>query len=1378
MSRTWLKKSVLLCAESDDGRFKRNFYIDRIIDEGASAVCYEAHHRTSGRGVLKEFYPNSVFGLKRDKKGQLIHDLESADDHKRFLKEEKEYLEPYEMLLQIRQSSDDRELATFIPLFEIYHGCDDEGNVVGTTYIWTPEPKLEPFDKICEKIHKHPEESPEYKLFTVLTAIESLTKCICILHGAELLHRDIKPSNFGFENRGNELLTQAISLFDINSVCSVYEKTDERIGTDGFMEMKERNNGANNQTDIYSIGATLFYAIVDTDESKAGGYLYRKEYYNRLHEMVSESRLIQASEANSHPKLKKILTTILQKCLCERSHRYEKCEELLVDLKNALYYLLPFEIAKNVKNDEKWVLKDINSSLDVNTAKNSFLSIQYHLYKYPLYQCCLKEENTIHVLVIGFGNYGQKFLDACLQNGQMIDKKVRVVVVSDDVADKEIYLSERPEMTRFFNIDGSLAEDEEAYGDVFFEVSSLKQSNQTANAAVLQNIMQKHVAGKHPHYVFVALGEDTLNNSVANVCKSLCDTDCLITYVHENHSVQDRKEDGVFPLYINEDVRNSSLHSEIERMAFNTHLVWEKNLNINFKKVEKDFRKKYYHDSCVSSVLALKYKLHSVGIDLNTTGFADAAHRFQTILSDATKREIKNQLIWIEHRRWVTEKICLGWRGIRNLEDCTDGTTKDERQKRHVCIVRSRPDQRLSDEFMVNNEKWDTASEKELQLLDDLDRMSVELHRVYRRRAKAIHAKTILSGNIIMGIRSVIEGHTESVIAFQEWFACLTGISNGEREKVYLYEGLKEAFLNALKELSKEKRESVQQQVKAFDMLFYPVRASMEYRIWKQDDVALVDQIPFVLTFTKDAYMVIPYATGNNDILFGNVAAPTIVNPVRILYLYLIEEASDLKELPGTISQITEYMKKKCLRASVDFIIICSNGIEDRMTWNLKNEIKTIGEGRIYQVKTIEADTVDGALTELKTYLKRRSIGREIFAIEKNNTKLSRILQKTEMFNVFSSYWFAQDFLRFEELSNCDMFDYVMKPSYHSPQSPYYITVTDLMAFQHQRPKTKSQPEFFQDYEVLWEKYLTDRVLWNEFCEKLRDYSQKNDVISSFEKKEKSSSEVQRIHYILPTVCGRSAAKVLNVLKDQGMIEKGSYVNGRTTDSCDVTIMDRYDYYSEFDRLFSRLDAFVNADDLSFTTSGKELQVLYDDLKVSDLQFTAETKTKFFDLLEFFKKMDYIINPVITSEGIVRFAFASKQIKELMTNAKTIMQIYLYHKIKNTGRFHDVAMDYSVNIDDGKEERESYFILTKGFRTLFVMFANTEDVTQNTYEKLVELADEFGVNATGVLVANGKEKDYNNIVNHIPKKDNITTIWKQEEIQMIDQILVDLMGGT
>ena len=248
-----------------------------------------------------------------------------------------------------------------------------------------------------------------------------------------------------------------------------------------------------------------------------------------------------------------------------------------------------------------------------------------------------------------------------------------------------------------------------------------------------------------------------------------------------------------------------------------------------------------------SNVLSLKYKLYSIGIGLETTDFTEAAKKFREILSDKSNRGLKNKLIWIEHRRWVTEKLCLGWRRIRNLEECATGITKDEKQKRHVCIVRSRPNQKLTTEYRSNGsyEKWDKASNVELAQLDELDRMSVELHRVYIERAKLAKQQNLLSGNNIAALRTLIEGNRRALVTFQEWFTCLKDIWNEDTEKVRQYKRLKVAFLKATEGLPAERRKAVREQIKAFEAVYYPILASMEYRDWKQDDVALIDNIPF-----------------------------------------------------------------------------------------------------------------------------------------------------------------------------------------------------------------------------------------------------------------------------------------------------------------------------------------------------------------------------------------------------------------------------------------------------------------------------------------------------------------------------------------------------
>lgn len=1382
--RQYLKKSILLCGESDGEKFKRTFTIVKKVEDssGAFSICYEAYHGNSGRGVLKEFYPRDAYTLERDVNGQLIHSDDSGDAKEWFKKEEQKYIEPYIMLQDVKQKNADQELATFIPAFEIYYGCDDNCNVIGTVYIWTPEPELETFDKICSEIHKHPLKSPELNMCKVLSAIESLTKCICALHNADMLHRDIKPSNFGFIKRGDETLTQTLSMFDINSVCSVYHVPDTGIGTEGYMEPELRYERPSNQTDIYSIGATLFYAIVVSDETKKEQYIYKDEYYNRIRELVNESRLIQASDANSRLQLRNILSVILEKCLCKRTSRYANCEELLEDIEKALYYVLPF--AKKGDPHERWSLTDIEKSLNQNKEENSTLALQYHIYKNPLYCWAPKDEGFINVLVIGLGNYGRKFLDICLQIGQICEKTLNVKVVSNNATDKEQYLSEKPELSDFFNIDGTLSGCDDIYGNITFETAKIDLDRQTLNADVFQDIIKQD--DKCPHYIFIALGENRLNFLTAKACKTIINKinpylKCSINYAcDEIQSSSGTIDESLFPVYVNEDMKKSDLYPEIERMAFNTHLVWKKDLNIDYKAVKKEFQEPYNHNSCVSSVLSLKYKLYSIGIDLDQCSFDEAAKAFlkSGLSTNKKSQDIKNELIYIEHRRWVTEKLCSGWKRIRNLEECMSGVTKDKRRKRHVCILRSRPDQKLAVEYRAK-EKWDMASDSDLNQLDELDRMSVELHRLFAKKAKFVREKNLLNTSSMDGIRNLAEGNKKSIVAFQEWFSCLKDIWNGDNRKVRIYDWLKQLFLKSTRELPEENQKSIKEQVKAFEAMFYPILASAEYRNYKQDDVALIDNIPFILTYTESVYMAIPFTTGDNTELFGNVAAATVINPSHILYLCLFEKKQDIRELKESIPYIIEYMEKKQFNAVVEFVIVYSKPLSSFVNESLEMEIRQLSNERIRRLKFIYMGGIEDFSFELMAYLTRRSNGKKAFAIEKNASKLSYMLQGAGFYDKFSNFQFDSVSMKFHSIVNCDLFRYIKKAP--------YITVADMMAFKLSSSENSRQPEFFGEYQELWKKYRENSGIWKLLCNTLEGHAKKNDVIALFKKRPQKdkSNKAQEYRYIIPFLCGRSAVKIIDFLILHEIVEQGSRVNGYTTDSYEVIIIDKCEYQTEYDKLFANIYALIIPDAVSIhmNTKSHEAVVVFDNLVVSDVQINGNKKEDISNLMNFFLNKGYVINLNITDDKM-NFSYATRQIKELLTTAGKMLEVYTYHKAKELGEFDDVVSSFEIDWKNTNVKNEFDCILTKGFRTLFVECKAKPDLAQDFYFKIACLAEQFGINATAVLIADTQEKSFydNAVINTMQRKRgnmmDVITIWEPAEIGNIGHTLLKIINGT
>ena len=342
--RRYLNGSIVLYEEIGDKQYEKVFNITRVINEGGDAICYEAYQENSGKGVLKEYYPLYMIGLERNNKGQLGHTSEYWDSFKSFKTAREAYIKPYKMLLDIKQNSDDHDIDTFIPSFEIFHGNSDFPGMdyESTIYIWTPEPELKTFDVICEDIHSQPSVMPERKLQDALRAIQVLAECIDTLHNNEIIHRDIKPKNFGFKKRRKKVLFETLQLFDVDSLCYVFSERPQ-VGTIGYKAPETAYGDYSNQSDIYSIGATLFHAIIITDETKTNGFVYRDEFFDNLSDMVDSSELITASEVNSDPRLRKMLSNILGKCLDRKPKRYNDCDDLSKAVKEALYYAINLE---------------------------------------------------------------------------------------------------------------------------------------------------------------------------------------------------------------------------------------------------------------------------------------------------------------------------------------------------------------------------------------------------------------------------------------------------------------------------------------------------------------------------------------------------------------------------------------------------------------------------------------------------------------------------------------------------------------------------------------------------------------------------------------------------------------------------------------------------------------------------------------------------------------------------------------------------------------------------------------------------------------------------------------------------------------------------
>jgi serine/threonine protein kinase len=104
-----------------------------------------------------------------------------------------------------------------------------------------------------------------FSFFEINSIFNQMVSAIEYVHSVGLIHRDIKPSNFIISTDGN------LKLFDFGIAKNVgFQLKDpnhtivgQQIGTPSFMspEQIENNSEITKQSDIYSLGVTLWYMV-------------------------------------------------------------------------------------------------------------------------------------------------------------------------------------------------------------------------------------------------------------------------------------------------------------------------------------------------------------------------------------------------------------------------------------------------------------------------------------------------------------------------------------------------------------------------------------------------------------------------------------------------------------------------------------------------------------------------------------------------------------------------------------------------------------------------------------------------------------------------------------------------------------------------------------------------------------------------------------------------------------------------------------------------------------------------------------------------------------------------------------------------------------
>lgn len=1440
-------RSVFLSVRPE-GSMPEKYVIRSCVGEGSSVVCYEAVRERDGQtGKLKEFYPIQKAGgrgkpaaLKRLENGQLVLTKEPAADFDNMCRE---YLEKYRLLNEVIAANRYNQiLKNYIQSGEILYGCSGDEKRRATVYVWSPGLAGQGFDEYLAEVRSTPERRADYRLHEILQTMITLTDCMKALHTAGLLHLDIKPSNFlVLYDSEYGINANSISMFDINTLYSIQSNEPAAAGTDGYRAPELLRGKADNRSDIYSIGAMLFNAIVISKDIPDG--LYRDSYYESIDQFVKHSELIAGSQSNSDIRLMTKLANILKKCLARSpKKRYESCTALLADLKAAEIRSKQYAVSKAlIGQNKKLAIVEMNEQ----GVNDPVIVMQKLLYEHPLYETMKEGDGSIRILVAGSGTYGQKFIDLCLQTGQMKGVSLYIQAVSNTPEeDRERYLQFRPAVNEFVNVDGSMAgKEEKAYGTLNFislseaggeekcREAEFSEADLDGNRELISDIVQQAAEKKEAYdYIFVALGKDRLNYNVAKAFAEAVwerENSCPVCYISERGRKQTKKDQIIrlYPVCINERITAQTIDPELEQLAFHTHLVWNSSLNIDMNEELQKFRRDTYnYASSLDYVLSIKYKLRSIGIMAENN--LEAAMLFSSQIlehrngdpeTDSEAPEAKRKfdiLVALEHRRWVLSKVTDGWTAPRDesgrlkLEQCVvNASVKNLVARTHLCILPSTEAAPLSGAAYREDghRKWDDPDiDPEL---DELDRMSVELHQCFRFHAEKFKRTNPLQSRDMEAVWHLISQEDEEVIrAYRQFRFCLKNILNGSESYTKQYHYYEEMFRDSLGRVPEEIRNQITDRLPLISRAFYPVKEANLYRDYKANDQELVEKIPFILTYRCRASIAMAfedgkYQNGCNEAVFSSVAAPTVLSPQRLHYMYYFDRSSDSELLSHKLSTVLNYLNKRRICCAVTFTAACRRNVEDAQRRGLERVLE--------QLKRSGADTAHAVLAEYELFECEDSGGAaEAFFARLGRWKPDLYDCSTRLFPAILDNaafigriagtgipHFEFDWKRktFTKHISCDYLQFIEDDS--------HIRVSDMLSLMNAADVKMRSPEFAEDYETLWGIYTGNYLSvkqyengvgnWNRLCAALAAYEEKREPLARLALSAQRLLGVKKkLCYFLPNYTFQTVKDMLARLISFGAVDGGSELTAYTSETCRLEILADASLEGQLDRLFSQpqlLHEYYGIETIKRKDYNEEfVEIRCNSLEVvkGDLDPDRRGQQDYsYLVLERLQKAGYIRQLIRDKENpkLVSFTYVFPGIKRLLTSAGEILELYTYYQVLKTGYFDDVACGYEFRWEDGGVKNELDLVLTKGFRSMIVECKAVQKLEAEYYYKLDSIAEHFGIGTVKVLVGNtyrhGDENvnDVNRMQRSRGSQLNIKTISAQSQIENIGAVLAELM---
>ena len=980
-----------------------------------------------------------------------------------------------------------------------------------------------------------------------------------------------------------------------------------------------------------------------------------------------------------------------------------------------------------------------------DNKKDYIGTIQNLLYCYPLYNYISKD--NVNILVFGYSDITEKFIDFAFEMAQVDGYKLHITVASEDTDAMSKYLEARPAFQKFFSVDDKFVDDD--YGTLSFITIDFGNIKDDISGILLNDESNKYA------YLFIGSDNDYLNLDIANV-------NFVINCVTGNNGT----EDGINYVRRDNSIENHKDYKRLKSMAFNCHLVWNLSKLLDMRKLQRQFLSNYYYVACLSYVISLKYKLASIGIDFLDP---DAPKKFDRLINSkipVDKKTIED-MVANEHKRWNVNMICRGFKTAESMDNYISGK-ETKANGYHPCLVRGTGAQALNtDEWKKkNHEKWDNYSDKDLQSLDELDRVSVLLHKEYTTHAEKTKCENIILQSDIDIIYKLLEDNTKAKNAFDKYYICLQEISAGSSAKTALYDHYYSALTKEINNLPVNQAKIVRKRINALTASFSPILESEKYIDYKQYDVDLIKKIPFILTYKSNLHIGIPIDLMNikppvNTAAFRIVESALLINPSKISYICEFER-NDLNNLIKILEYAVKSMDSHHLRSVINICLLTNHPLHEQDT-----DMITAISNRIHSVTIIKNEG------EFVEYSKKKHL--QIF--EFNRTRSSSIIERYE-YCCKSSYKYNRNNNKFVT-TNCDEIRYIS----FAP----FLKISDIFEFKSSIDDY-SFPDMQKDYKYFWGLYKdkpNSEIIWKVLCSLLDEQDKANrlDIKNIGENNTKKT-------YLIEKVCIDSIKKLCKQARSANE-SISCKIELYSNNSYNVTINAPLGFHKVITDLLCEVYKLYDSNSINIRVDKGETFLYYDSLNTGIISASLIKKTldKFHILFSDIKLLlnkirdsGYIRNLSINETNGISFSYSTHQVKDVMVKAGRILELFVYYKMLETGLFDDVANSVEIRWGNNDVENEIDIIATRGYKVLIIECKAKTKLSQDFYNKLSRLDSDYGLNSVPVIVADTLEKDQylknNAKMMEIGNRVGIHTVFERNDISNIGNILGSIIKNN